>query len=241
MPRSAQLHPTPLAVNLVEAIIIPIAAAGMGIFVKWATSRDRPRRWKREYANIGFELILAAFLFCLSLSFKAWAEQAEVDKATRISLVQLINLEPSTVTPRLEDPDLGGGRVFCKNLALGELGTRKEVGRFSKNDLAVFLKKELTSAQDPDRRVRVATCQSFLSANDRADRRLRRMVAGSILAVLILVVTWPLSVIVEEHGYEPSPAGSGVAGDRLNIRVGILLPVAVGLLFLLMIPFVVGR
>jgi hypothetical protein len=234
------LNPTPLLSNLVEAIMIPIVAASMGIFVKWATSRDRPRRWKREYANIGFERILAAFLFCLGLSFKAWAEQQEVGDSTQIALVQLINLEPS-LTARLEDPDLGGGRVFCKNLALDELSSPKGAERFSKNDLASFLKKELTSVRDPERRVRVATCQSFLSVNDRADRRTRRMVAGSILAVLILVVTWPLSVIVEEHGYEQRPAGSAVAGDRLNITFGILLPVAVGLLFLVITPFVVAR
>jgi hypothetical protein len=237
------MNPTPLVVSLVEAIMIPIAAAGMGIFVKWATSRDRPRRWKREYANIGFELILAAFLFCAALSFKAWAEQPEVSRESRISLIQLSALEPS-VPARLEDPDLGAGRIFCKNLALAELGSSKEARQFSTDDLVKFREKELTSVQDPQRRGRVATCQNFLSVNDRADRLARRIVAGIILAVLILVVTWPLSVIVEEHGYEPSPArmaDSSMTSDQLSITVGILLPVAVGLLFLLITPFVVAR
>jgi hypothetical protein len=252
------MSPTPRTVDFIEACVIPIIASSMGIYVKWAISRDRPRRLKREYINVGFDLILAAFLVSLFFSLRNWTGAHEAEETVQTSVVQLMNLDRD-LPQRVEDPDLGAFRIHCKHRALEESGTKKSVGNFDESDLARFERKKPSSIADPERRAEVATCQTFLAASDRSTRLDSGVARGLIFALIVLPVTWFLSVYVQDRGHETNQDEAPwprrvllalacrlwdvqlAAKESLNLRMGILLPDAVGIALLVLAPIMVAR
>jgi hypothetical protein len=226
-------------VNVLEAVLLPVAAAAMGIFVKWATNRVGDRGWKREYASLGFEWMLAAFLFVLAFSFKAGVDQLDARRETEVSAIQLISLGDPSLTPRLEDPDLGSVRLFCDRVAMSNLNAP----RLQQADMNHFLHASLTSIKNSRQRLDVAGCQRFVGSQERQEQLNNSRTLTLAFAVVVLLTTWVVSIVVQEWGYEKSSVrrGSSRTTERLRVWRGILLPDAVGLLFLLMTLFVVPR
>jgi hypothetical protein len=228
------VEPKLLSTDVIEVVMVPIAAAIFGIFLKWANSSFSGKRgWKPEYASVGLELLLAAFIFLVSFTFKVHSARGDYQTVLEISAIQLVSMDPSS-GERVENPDTAGKVDHCGRLADSLVESRENVDQFRKI--------ELSEVTDPKMRLEVANCQRLLLAQRSIGRLDTFGLWGPLGLAILPFIMWTLSIVIEDWGHVTKEVDApGAEPPRktkvreLDLFKGILVPDIVGLVFLLLV------